>query len=354
MNVEVVVHPLATFEELMGLPEGALVVLDECHKSFPIKTTPADVEEFFVEHGHKLLDFVLLSASMETMVARPIILLAGLIVRLKRLHSLGASFAYYRTVHDDLRGMAVSGKFRWYTKAGVNRYRSHTMAQGNSEAARVGGGTIFFTKPFILIYLFLIAAGYYFSTQRVSFNPLKPSKPPALGAAASSVPPTQSVPVAVQPIPPMVYNHSGVLVASAVSSVPSFPVSAVVPSKPVLELPYPRSMIIYVTGYSSSSSRPDWHYYQFTAELGQNKPLITQMGLLKAGYRIQAIHNCLVKLTHRDDPDFVQYAYCLTKDNDSSNLKHEYSADGRTTQIITPPPTSSLSTAQPVPINFKP
>lgn len=113
--------------------QGALYVIDECHKAIPrmpamdARADQKKVEEWYAEHRHEGADLLLMTQSYGK-ISKAITDSAQVLYRVKKMTSFGKAKSYIRKVQDGVRGDVMSTSERQYEKQWFKLYKSHTRS----------------------------------------------------------------------------------------------------------------------------------------------------------------------------------------------------------------------------------
>ena len=107
--------------------QGALYVIDECHKPLPRGSTPRPVDEWYAEHRHEGADVLLMTQSYGK-VSKAITDQVQTLYRVKKMTVFGKPTHYIRKVQDGTRGEVMSTAQRKYEERFYKLYKSHTRS----------------------------------------------------------------------------------------------------------------------------------------------------------------------------------------------------------------------------------
>lgn len=113
---------------------GPLYIIDECHKSIPLRGTDVAIEEWFAEHRHELADVLLITQSYGK-INKAVRDAVQLVYRCKKAVAFGSSDRYIRKVQDGIRGEVVNTSIREYEKKYFPLYKSHTKSNKSAQEA---------------------------------------------------------------------------------------------------------------------------------------------------------------------------------------------------------------------------
>lgn len=107
--------------------QGALYVIDECHKPLPRGSTPRTVDEWYAEHRHEGADVLLMTQSYGK-ISKAITDQVQTLYRVKKMTVFGKPTHYIRKVQDGVRGEVMSTAERKYEERFYKLYKSHTRS----------------------------------------------------------------------------------------------------------------------------------------------------------------------------------------------------------------------------------
>lgn len=264
---------------------GPLYIIDECHKALPRGSTRRDVNEWFAESRHELCDVLLLTQSYGK-ISRDIVDLVQLVYRVRKNVALGSNTTYVRKVQDGVRGQVVNTTIRSYDPAYFKFYRSHTKS--NAAAVEAYANDV---KPFwqhwsvigcglcLLLFITLASTGKLNLFGSLNQKDRLPAKP-----AAAAIPTAITAPAGL-PRPQGKDSHRGK------DSEPTLPTH-----------PFYR-VELHIAGFITSGEK--WLYNISASQNGQPQFQMTSEDLLAAGYQLEVVAPCAMKIRYQEFTDYL-------------------------------------------------
>lgn len=263
---------------------GPLYVVDECHFSLPKVGTKISVEEWFSLHRHYNADVLLITQSAGK-ISVAIKDLVQVCIKVRKAIALGRSDSYIRKVLDGVNGGEVSTTTRKYRKEIFGLYRSHTQgfALAEQEADDVAPLLVRFNRWKYAIWGVAVLGcifAFWFNT-RPKVSPV----PVWLESAVAESKRIDSL--------PHVYAPDGsrlVPGAQFPASSASAPAASLSDSEPF------KSQGLHLTGWISKKGAK---VYSFAVSgSGSFLFAVTDVDLIKAGYRFEPLGDCFGRLTY--------------------------------------------------------
>lgn len=263
---------------------GPLYVIDECHKALPKGSTSRLVEEWYAEHRHEGADVLLITQGYGK-ISAAIRDMIQLVYRVRKATALGMQNRYIRKVQDGPRGEIVNEATRVYDPKHYKLYKSHTKTVGG--VAEAGAKDV---KPIWrhwsvlgacavipLGILGLVLAGSPFSVKAPDPQPVAQVK------SYEYVPHNQRQ---SQPLP-----------ESRQTIVPE------VKPDPVK---HPFSGLgLHISAYLYSEAKEKTMYSISASQNGQRVFRMSDQDLVKAGYQVEFLTPCLIKLKFDKFEDYL-------------------------------------------------
>lgn len=268
---------------------GPLFVIDECHMALPRGATPREVEEWYAMHRHTGADVLLISQSYRKL-SQAVVDLVQTVYRVRKNVALGSTSSYVRKVQDGVRGEVVNTSIRKYHPKYFRYYKSHTLTNSAVQEAMAkdvkGIWSHWSFKALAVLAAFLV---YWVSTHNV--NPFQSVQ--AIPEKSTSASPGVSVGSPGHPAPGASSMSSSSHVASSGPGNPAAASSA--PPEPPAHHPFER-VSLHITGYMQKAG---YRLYQVRAGYnGQPSFDLTSDQLIEAGYQVEAISECLARLSY--------------------------------------------------------
>ena len=283
---------------------GPLYVIDECHLAVRKVGTPIEVEEWYSLHRHESADVLLITQTYGK-VNQAIRELAQVVYRVRKATAFGTNDKYIRKVQDGLRGEVINESIRSYKPAYFDLYKSHTK----------GGGSELSAKDIVPIWrhwsfmgagaLFVVFFGMLFSG--LISNPLKP-------AALERLPQVENRTEKFDVTPPVRRSE---VIATKTVEVPE-PIEL-----PPEEIEPFDGMGIHVAGYVSMGDRET--YLIALSTNGQVIQTFPHEQLLKAGYSVQPVSECVLRLGWLSH---IRYVRCDTPQQTATPYARDRSTGG--------------------------
>lgn len=293
--VKGICHPFSLMCDWVGLHDwrdqsgrGPLYVIDECHFPMPAKGTKPEIPDFLSMHRHYGID-VLLMTQHQSKINRDVANMVQVVYKVSKNFITGFGKSYHRQVYDGTRGNCVSSGKRKYDSSFYGFYKSHTKsATAVDEARPADVRPIWFSKYFIFVYCFSTVFLLYLIfgvdwSMPTEVAPASRSSMPASGVGSSSV---VSVPVRSGPVP-----------VSPVSSALPGQSQVAYPSEPA---PYD-GLDLYISGVAEYTDRGRF-VKQVYFEAYQRDQFVADLkltDLVLAGYQVQVLSDCLVRLRYQ-------------------------------------------------------
>lgn len=264
---------------------GALYVIDECHKFFPVGQTPKAIDEWFAEHRHLGVDVLLITQSYRKL-SRSIVDMVQVVYRLSNNRTLGTDKSYIRKVQDGVRGSVLSTQVRTYEPANFKLYKSHTKSQSSvTESTAKDIRPIWMAWPFLGAGLFL-GLGVPLLVYNLLYNnpvtkPLDTIKPLDLQSNPSS-----SVPVSSAKT---LHPQSTKIDDDALK---------------VTDTPFGRVQL-HIAGFIQSADKKKTLYQFAASQNGQTVFLLSHNDLVFAGYTIRSNGSCNAELSYKSHSFYV-------------------------------------------------
>lgn len=263
---------------------GPLYAIDECHKCYPRGGTALNVEEWYAEHRHEGADVLLMTQSYGK-VSKSIIDILHVCYRVRKNLALGSKDTYVRKVQDGPRGEVLNQTIRRYDPKFFPFYKSHTKSNASvEEAFATDIIPIWRNWRFLLAAILLPIGLYTLLSHPAPYNTAAKVKPaPVVHSAPSS---------------------SGTLAPSA------SPVPQQLQSKTKIEDNVSASHPFYkvqmhITGYIESEKKERFLYNIILSQNGQKVAEITNNDLSQAGYLVEALGRCMMKVTYKGFFDYI-------------------------------------------------
>jgi zona occludens toxin len=261
---------------------GALFVIDECHLSLPVKSTPLDLEEWYSLHRHRGIDVLLITQSI-TKINRPIRELVQIVYRVRKNTSLGSSKSYVKKVQDGHNGEVTNTTIRSYDSTIFPYYKSHTLG-GSATELQPNDIRPLWKHPGLIFGIPMVFLGI--SLMLYSDNPLKPK----------TLKNTQS------------HLEHPVLKPSNPLTLGSDLNSNITPSDKLTPLNTPEDthldehpldeFDLRIDAYLSSHRLGNYYHFQVSKNSTPQFPL-THSELIQMGYKIKQISRCYVQIIYK-------------------------------------------------------
>lgn len=269
---------------------GPLYVVDECHKPLPKGMTLRLVEEWFAEHRHEGADVLLITQSYGK-ISQSIRDMVQIVYRVRKATALGSDKRYIRKVQDGLRGEIMNENIRVYNADRFHLYKSHTKS--NSAVSEATAKDIkpiwkhwsvigaFALIPVGVILLALTAGDMFFP------DPKEPVKS------------DQDMPVTGS-------NGSGYVPHNLRGKAPE-PVAALpVPEPEPEKIRHPFSGLgLHISAYLHSDEKAKTLYSISASQNGQRVFRMPDSDLVKAGYKLEYLTPCLIKISYERFTDYL-------------------------------------------------
>jgi zona occludens toxin len=265
---------------------GPLYVIDECHKPLPKGMTGRIVEEWYAEHRHEGADCLLITQSYGK-ISQSIRDMVQVVYRVRKATALGSDKRYIRKVQDGLRGEVMNENIRMYNPDRFALYQSHTKT--NSAVSEAGasdvkpiwkhwsviGGAVM--VPIGVLMIALTAGDVFFR----------------------DTPAPEPAPVAV--VEPTGYVPHNLRDSSAPSTV-----SAPEPKPEPKNQDHPFSKLgLHISAYLHSAVKDKTMYNIYASQNGQRVFSMSDSELSKAGYEMEFITPCLIKISFEKYTDYL-------------------------------------------------
>lgn len=264
--------------------QGPLYIIDECHFPLPRgigdKGTKREVEEWYSMHRHEGADVLLLTQSYRKVSAN-IVDLVQVCYRVRKNVALGSMNSYTRKVRDGVRGEVLNIAVRTYKPQYFPLYKSHTLTNGAVQESMTQdirpiwkhwsfmGAALLFPLGIIG----LVSAG----------NPMKPAiepgpEIPVVQDESITVDGVTLKRVSVKPVQP--------------EQAPQEPPEPASPSHPY------KGYGVHVRGYLAASDGSRTVYQFGVSQNGQLLYNQTHEEVVRAGYKVEAVNDCIARLTY--------------------------------------------------------
>lgn len=258
---------------------GPLYVIDECHKSLPVGSTPRDVDEWYAEHRHEGADVLLITQSPGKLF-KNIRELVDICYRVSNNRSLGTDKSYLRKVLNGVRGTVLGTQVRKYDKNNFQFYKSHTKRSADVVEAQAQDITPLWRRwPFLGAALVLpLGLFVILSNGSPWASDIEPAPPrPDVPSTPPKLPGTDDPP----PPPPSAVAEPAVVEASPEKE------------KPSVYHPFQR-VDMHLAGYVGNDRR---QVYSIVAtQNGQAVFRLTSDDLSHAGYELSPIGQCALAI----------------------------------------------------------
>lgn len=267
---------------------GPLYVVDECHKPLPKGMTLRMVEEWYAEHRHEGADVLLITQSYGK-ISQAIRDMVQIVYRVRKATALGSDKRYIRKVQDGLRGEIMNENIRVYNADRFHLYKSHTKS--NSAVSEATAKDV---KPIwkhwsvmgamamvpIGVVMVLMTAGGVFFPEPKQPSPVVQAKPVTSPDGSGYVPHNlrgkAPEPVAAVPVPePEKVNH---------------PFSG---------------LGLHISAYLHSEQSNKTLYSIAASQNGQRVFRMPDTDLVKAGYKLEYLTPCLIKISYDRFTDYL-------------------------------------------------
>ena len=267
---------------------GPLFVVDECQYCIPAKATQRAVEEWAALHRHFNVDVLYITQSYGK-ISQAIRDNVQMVYRCRKNVALGAPSSYTRKVQDGLRGEVVNTTIRKYNAKYFGLYKSHTQG----VAAEEFKGTDI--RPWWKNWTF-IGAGIC-ACIVVSMALGGKIKNPLDSSNVVKAPPRPGYQGAVQPSPQPSQDRASVA--------PSSPAQPVIDLKTMVKADKPEgeevepepygTVGLHIMGVIRDGKRERWSF--MASQNGLPVHYLTELDLVKAGYRFKGLTDCSGYLT---------------------------------------------------------
>jgi zona occludens toxin len=299
---------------------GPLYIIDEAHEVLPRGgfRKPGISEElahWFAMHRHEFADVLIISQNYGR-VNKDVVDRIQLVYRVKKAVHLGKPDSYIRKVQDGLKGAVVDESERDYEPQYFKLYTSHTksvMKGIESAAADVTPSHLKWKRwGYILMGLGLIS---FVATLMwgQSKDTLKPSKP--VTAHRPGHAPEQNKPVVQQ-------------------------IAAKVAAPKVIAEGHPyEGLGLHILGNITAGQR--YMYQLLVSQNGQAVAYTSSMDLERAGYRIEPVADCILKISYKNSPSWFLRCDLPTESmNVGTRMGSDEQQAAPQQQVITPQPQS--------------
>lgn len=268
---------------------GALFVIDECHKMYPRIGCDKLVLEFFAEHRHAGIDIILITQAYGKIHA-DIRDMVQMVYRVKKMTAFGKSDRYIRKVQDGIRGEVMSTSERDYESKFFQFYKSHTATSSSVNEADAKDVSPRYKKWLYASAAFVVLP-LLFMSYKLYANHSSTTHKADVGANREGTPLAGRVPDLTNITPPAV-------IASEVAQ----KTPAIDASEPQ-DHPF-KNLSLHLQGVIKSSTKT-----MMTFIVTQNEQPINQISsdeLIKAGYKVTYVSDCVAKLQYEGiKPFFV-------------------------------------------------
>lgn len=291
--------------------QGPLYVIDEAHMSLKRGQTKDPVKEFYTMHGHRGIDIVLLTQHIRQ-VDTDICYLIDIVISCTKNRALGFEGSYTRKVKDGYRGAVTNEGQRTYNKAYFKFYKSHTASKGAVNEATATDVKPIWSHWSFKGFFVLLPIGLYFTISSFA-SVLDPTsgKPQendveAVATNEKPVPQLQEAPApefmeAQQPArrepqkQPTLKERYQELKEQAPPDV-----------RPVLYHPFKRVQLA-ITGNAQYTlkNRLVNDVYFSASRNGQHMFELNLKDLYMAGYTVQVLGDCLVRIEYGNFSDHI-------------------------------------------------
>ncbi len=249
--------------------QGPLYVIDEAQLVFPKGNTPRDVEEWFSLYRHYGADVVLLTQNYRRLSAA-LVDNVQTSYRLRKATALGTTDRYFRITTDGVRGARIRQQVVAYDRRYFGLWQSHTQSdsvvQEDSSSDII---PIYKRWPFVGAALMLLLAGGL-----------------ALRAATRAGESPAAVPKEFQHVP---HLPAAAVTAGAPAAAPPGALAA----KP-LE-PYD-GFVLYLKASAWNAKQRRYAWVFAATQNGQEVFEVTGRDLTQAGYAVEPVNPCVVRL----------------------------------------------------------
>jgi zona occludens toxin len=269
---------------------GPLYVIDECHKPLPKGMASRLVEEWFAEHRHEGADVLLITQSYGK-ISQSIRDMVQLCYRVRKATALGSDKKYIRKVQDGLRGEVMNENIRSYDSSRFHLYKSHTKSNTAVSEAAAKDVRPFWKHWSIVGAAMLVPLGVLmlvFTAGDVFSPDLEPPEKVAQGE-----------PVTVQQSSPHIRPYQ--------RPEPDLSVAKAEPEpKKVEEIDHPFSGLgLHISAYLHSDASQKTIYSISVSQNGQRVFRMPDSDLVKAGYEVEHLTPCLIKVSYDKYIDYV-------------------------------------------------
>lgn len=287
---------------------GALFVVDECHFVLPRGGTPIEVSNWYSMHRHHGFDILLISQGYKKINA-DIIDMVELVYFVQKNKMLGDENSYTRKIKDGVKGAIVNADTRKYKSEFFKYYQSHTQSNSAVQEAHAQdirgfwqGGLV--RGAMLIFFLFGLSVIYQLTKSDDSDNVIKSVNASTVDKQIKTIVPVE--PNLNDDLNNSVLNSeiadSGELVRSRSSA------SKVVAPVPVVNSvnhPFKR-FDINIKGRFYMNDHEDFLFQ--ASQNGQPIFNMTMKDIYMAGYTVQVLGDCMIKLTF--DAVYEDYISC--------------------------------------------
>ena len=266
---------------------GPLYVVDECHKPLPKGMTLRLVEEWYAEHRHEGADCLLITQSYGK-ISQAIRDMVQIVYRVRKATALGSDKRYIRKVQDGLRGEVMNEGMRVYNPDRYALYKSHTKS--NAAVSEAGAKDV---KPIwkhwsVIGALAIIPIGLIL----------------VLSTAGGVFFPEPKQPQFVQAKPVTGPDGSG-YIPHNLRGKPPEPASAIpVPEPEKVNHPF-SGLGLHISAYLHSEQTEKTLYSIAASQNGQRVFRMSDADLVKAGYKLEFLTPCLIKIIYDKFSDYL-------------------------------------------------